>query len=63
MTNWVTPVTLQGKHVRLEPMTETHISGLAEIGIGQGFWDFMLYGDIKTEEDMRNWVLDILSRA
>lgn len=63
MTNWVTPVTLQGKHVRLEPMTEAHIPGLAEIGIGQIFWDFMLYGDIKTEEDMRHWVLDILSRA
>ena len=63
MTNWVTPVTLQGKHVRLEPMTELHIPGLAEIGIGQSFWNYMLYGDIKTEEDMRYWVLDILSRV
>ncbi len=63
MTNWITPVTLQGKHVRLEPLSETHISGLAEIGIGQSFWDFMLYGNIQTEADMRNWVLDILSRA
>jgi len=63
MTNWVKPVTLQGKHVRLEPMTEAHIPGLAEIGIGQSFWNYMLYGDIKTEEDMRQWVLDILSRV
>lgn len=63
MTNWITPVTLQGKHVRLEPMTEAHVPGLAEIGIGQGFWDFMVYGDIKTGDDMRNWALDILSRA
>jgi len=63
MTNWITPVTLQGKHVRLEPMTEAHVPGLAEIGIGQGFWDFMVYGDIKTGDDMRNWVLDILGRA
>ena len=63
MTNWIIPVTLQGKHVRLEPLSETHISGLAEIGIGQSFWDFMLYGNIQTEADMRNWVLDILSRA
>ena len=63
MTNWVTPVTLIGKHVRLEPMSETHISGLAEIGMGQAFWDFMLYGDINTREDMANWVRDILSRA
>jgi RimJ/RimL family protein N-acetyltransferase len=59
---WRTPVTLTGKHVRLEPMTEAHIPGLAEIGVGQDFWDFMLYGKIQTEEDMANWVRDILSR-
>src|SRR5512134_42570 len=63
MSNWVTPVTLNGKHVRLEPMTEAHIPGLAEIGAGQPFWDFMLYGNINTEADMRGWVLDILARA
>lgn len=63
MTNWISPLTLQGKHVRLEPMTEAHVPGLAEIGIGQTFWDFMLYGNMETEEDMRNWVVDILNRA
>ena len=59
----VKPVVLEGRHVRLEPMTEAHISALAEIGVGQDFWDFMVYGDMKTEEDMRGWVMDILSRA
>jgi RimJ/RimL family protein N-acetyltransferase len=59
----VKPVVLQGKHVRLEPMTEAHIPGLAEIGVGQAFWDYMLYGDMSTEADMANWVHDILSRA
>jgi RimJ/RimL family protein N-acetyltransferase len=59
----VKPVVLTGKHVRLEPMTEEHIPGLAEIGAGQTFWDFMLYGNINTVDDMRNWVQDILSRA
>ena len=59
----IKPVTLQGEHVRLEPMTEAHIPALAEIGINQPFWDFMVYGNINTEEDMRGWVLDILSRA
>ena len=63
MTNhWVSRVTLQGKHVRLEPLSEAHIPGLAEIGVGRDFWHFMLYGDMKTEADMRNWVLDILER-
>jgi RimJ/RimL family protein N-acetyltransferase len=63
MTNWVMPVTLTGNYVRLEPMTEAHIPALAEIGTGQSFWDFMLYGRMETEADMANWVRDLLSRA
>jgi len=63
MTDWIYPVTLSGNHVRLEPLSEAHIPGLTAVGAGQDFWRFMLYGDIKTEADMRNWVLDILSRA
>jgi len=63
MTNWNTPVTLAGRHARLEPLREAHISRLTEIGAGQNFWHFMLYGDMNTEADMRNWVLDILARA
>ena len=63
MTNWVQPVTLTGRYVRLEPMTVDHAAALAEIGVGQNFWDFMLYGNMETPDDMRSWVLDILSRA
>src|SRR4030095_2890557 len=59
----VTQITLIGKHVRLEPMTEAHVPGLAKIGAGQTFWDFMLYGNINTVEDMHSWVKDILGRA
>jgi N-acetyltransferase len=59
----VKPVVLTGTHVRLEPMTEAHVPGLAEIGVGQDFWHFMLYGDMKNTEDMRSWVRDILGRA
>lgn len=62
MSHWVSRVTLQGNYVRLEPLSEEHIPGLAQIGIGQDFWHFMLYGDMKTEDDMRGWVLDILER-
>lgn len=59
----VKPVVLTGTHVRLEPMTAAHVPALAEIGVGQSFWDFMLYGNMNTEDDMKNWVLEILSRA
>src|SRR5512138_1402742 len=59
----VKPVVLTGKYVRLEPMTEEYVSELAEIGVEQPIWDFMVYGDMKSLEDMRNWVRDIRSRA
>ena len=58
----VKPIVLTGTHVRLEPMSEAHVEGLAEIGVGQPFWDFMLYGNISTVDDMRTWVQDILAR-
>jgi N-acetyltransferase len=63
MINWIQPVTLQGNYVRLEPMGEQHIPGLTEIGAGRDFWNFMLYGTIQTEADMRKWVADILERG
>ena len=59
----VKPVILTGIHVRLEPMTEAHIPGLAEIGVGQDFWDFMLYGRMDSVDDMRGWVRQILARS
>jgi len=59
----VKSVVLVGQHVRLEPLNETHVPGLAAIGVGQNFWHFMLYGEMNTVEDMKNWVKDILGRA
>jgi len=59
----IKPVVLIGKNVRLEPMGAVHIPGLAEIGVGQNFWDFMVYGRMDNEDDMRDWVREILSRA
>ncbi len=59
----VKPVVLTGKYVRLEPLSETHVDGLAKIGVGQSFWDFMVYGEMNSTEDMRRWVKDIMARG
>jgi RimJ/RimL family protein N-acetyltransferase len=59
----IKPVTLIGKHARLEPMTLDHVEALAEIGVGHDFWKFMVYGKMDTVDDMRGWVTDILNRA
>ena len=60
--DWRTPITLTGKHVRLEPMSEAHVPGLTAIGLEDSIWEHMLYGDVHSEDDIRNWVRDILSR-
>ena len=55
-------ITLLGRVVRLEPLSEEHIPDLTIAGQNKTIWRFMLYGNITTEADMRNWVRDILSR-
>ena len=58
----VTPVTLFGKIVRLEPLSEVHVPDLTVAGQDESIWCYMLYGTIKTESQMRAWVQEILSR-
>ena len=59
---WVTPVTLTGNHVRLEPLTEAHVPALAAVGCDDRIWALMRYGWIRSEADMRGWVHDLLTR-
>ncbi|MGA2490500.1 MAG: GNAT family protein [Anaerolineales bacterium] len=57
---WRTPVTLEGQIVRLEPLSEAHVPGLASVGCDDRIWRLMRYGMIRTEEDMRRWVCSLL---
>lgn len=59
---WHNQVTLFGKHIRLEPMTEEHIPALVGAGRDESIWRYMVYGDLTTENGMRTWVMDMLSR-
>jgi RimJ/RimL family protein N-acetyltransferase len=61
--NWRTPVTLEGKHIRLEPMSEAHVPGLTEVGLNDSIWEHMLYGEMNSEDDMRRWVQGVLSQS
>jgi N-acetyltransferase len=56
----IKPVVLEGKHVRLEPMTEAHVSGLAAVGLDDSIWQNMPYGLMRTEADIHKWVKNIL---
>jgi len=52
----VDPVVLSGHHVRLEPLSEAHIAGLAEAGRDPSIWRYLLYGEVTSPEKMAAWV-------
>ena len=56
------PVTLLGRSVRLEPLSEAHIPDLAIAGKDEEIWRYMLYGPVIDKESMRAWVGDLLQR-
>ncbi|KAF0106148.1 MAG: hypothetical protein FD146_2802 [Anaerolineaceae bacterium] len=59
---WKAPVTLTGRVVRLEPLGEAHIPGLAEAGRDGSIWKYMLYGDLSMPENMAAWVGELLAK-
>jgi RimJ/RimL family protein N-acetyltransferase len=56
------PITLIGRFVRLEPISEAHIPDLAVAGADDTIWTYMPYGPVVTGAKMRGWVLDLLER-
>lgn len=56
----VEPVTLTGRIVRLEPLSEAHISSLAKVGLEEDIWRYMRYGKVETVEQLSNWVRELL---
>lgn len=56
----LTPVCLTGQLMRLEPLDEAHIPGLAEAGKDENIWQYMRYGQVTSLEKMRELVLHLL---
>jgi len=56
------PLTLTGKIIRLQPLSEEHLADLVLVGLDENIWRFMMYGDICTAVDLSGWVKDILGR-
>jgi len=55
------PITLMGRVVRLEPLSEGHVSDLAVAGADESIWRYMVYGAVGGEAQMQAWVREILS--
>jgi N-acetyltransferase len=58
----IQPVTLQGRFVRLEPLSLDHVPDLTQAAGDENIWRYMLYGTIRTEKQMLAWVQDLLDR-
>jgi len=55
-------MTLTGRVVRLEPLSEAHVPDLTVAGQDENIWRYMPYGILKTEAQMLATVQDLLGR-
>jgi RimJ/RimL family protein N-acetyltransferase len=51
----VFPVTLEARHVRLEPLIEAHLTGLAEVGLDEELWRW-IPTPVRTREEMAAYI-------
>jgi N-acetyltransferase len=58
----VTPLTLQGKFIRLEPISLDHLDGLVEAGSDPSIWIYTRNGPIDTRERMHEFIEWLLRR-
>lgn len=51
----VAPVTLEGRHVRLEPLSQAHQADLAAVGLAEDLWRW-IPTPVRTPEDMSAYI-------
>jgi len=54
------PLTLSGRLVCLEPLSEAHVPDLTVAGQDESIWQYLRYGQVTTREKMRHFVLMLL---
>ena len=55
----VAPVVLEGQHVRLEPLREDHLEGLAAVGLDEDLWRW-IPAPVRTVEEMAAYIATAL---
>jgi N-acetyltransferase len=51
----VSPVVLEGAHVRLEPLAKAHLAGLVEVGLDEELWRW-IPTPVRTREEMGAYI-------
>ncbi len=60
---WVRPVTLEGRSIRLEPLSLEHVSGLTEAGADPAIWRWYIIPPRTTKALMLEWVEEAMANA
>src|SRR3954470_15800596 len=55
----VEPVTLEGDHVRLEPLSRDHLDALTAVGLDPELWKFTTV-NIRNRDEMRAYIEEAL---
>jgi len=55
----VAPMTLEGRHVRLEPLTQAHHAGLSAVGLAEALWRW-IPTPVRTAEEMSAYIATAL---
>ncbi|MBB6144224.1 RimJ/RimL family protein N-acetyltransferase [Silvibacterium bohemicum] len=58
----VTPITLEGQHVVLEPMRMEHLDELAAVGLEPSIWKWMPMR-VESRADLQRWMEQALKQA
>jgi RimJ/RimL family protein N-acetyltransferase len=56
----IAPVVLEGRHVRLEPLSPEHTAGLADVGLDDDLWKWIPI-PVRTPEEMSVYVQTALN--
>ncbi|MEO0822636.1 MAG: GNAT family protein [Pseudomonadota bacterium] len=64
LAGWVAPpppgrMVLEGRHVRLEALTEAHAAALHEANSSAANWAYLPYGPYARQEDYAAWVSEV----
>lgn len=51
----IQPITLEGQHIRLEPLSLDHLGALCQVGFDESIWRWMPYSALN-EADMRRFI-------
>jgi RimJ/RimL family protein N-acetyltransferase len=58
---WVSPVVLEGSHVRIEPLCEEHAEGLFHIGKDPSIWTWLTLGPFEALEDSQRYIAEAVA--